>query len=90
MVDIKCQSYLTDSLNTKSEGSNRRWAVSLAWVAAQFVGWRGRGGGGVAGYCFTNVKFTTFTARHAEDDVGRGACHCEIIPNNEIAFCFQK
>ena len=32
----------------------------------------------------TDVKFATFTARNAVNDVGGGAC--EIVPNNEIGF----
>ena len=33
---------------------------------------------------FTYVKFVTFTARNAVNDVGGGAC--KIVPNNEIGF----
>ena len=33
---------------------------------------------------FTDVKFATFTARNAVNDVGGGAC--KIVPNNEIGF----
>ena len=33
---------------------------------------------------FTDVKFATFNARNAENDVGGGAC--KIVPNNEIGF----
>ena len=33
---------------------------------------------------FTDVKFATFTARNAVNDVGGVAC--KIVPNNEIAF----
>ena len=33
---------------------------------------------------FTDVKFTTFNAINAVNDVGGGAC--KIVPNNEIGF----
>ena len=33
---------------------------------------------------FTDVKFATFTARNAVNDVGGGAC--KIVPNDEIGF----
>ena len=33
---------------------------------------------------FTDVKFATFNARNAVNDLGGGAC--KIVPNNEIAF----
>ena len=31
---------------------------------------------------FTDVKFTTFTAKNAVNDVGGGAC--KIVPNNYV------
>ena len=31
---------------------------------------------------FTDVKFATFTARNAVNDVGGGAC--KIVPNDEL------
>ena len=33
---------------------------------------------------FTDVKFATFNARNAVNDVGGGAC--KIVTNNEIGF----
>ena len=33
---------------------------------------------------FTDIKFATFTARNAVNDVGGGAC--KIVPKNEIGF----
>ena len=35
---------------------------------------------------FTDLKFATFTARNAVNDVGGGAC--KIVPNDEISFWY--